>query len=90
MQKTLIAILLLICVSCASMSQSQWESLAEVAAVAIGMTVEILMERAGEPDARYSVRNSGEYREILIYDGFTFYAENGSVYDVLQNDIEVE
>lgn len=80
MSKILIFFVVLCFLSCAGMTNQQQAVLAELAGIAIGMAVEVLVDRAGVPDARYGIREGDG--EALLYPGWMFFAENGVITEV--------
>lgn len=70
------------------MTISQKEMVKEIAGMAIGMTVEMLMQRIGMPEKHSMPRDMDGAVETLTYQGRIFYAKNGVVYAVYADEGE--
>lgn len=72
------------------MTVAQKDMVKEIAGIAIGMTVDALIDQLGAPESRRLSRDMEISAESLVYPGRIFYAKNGVVYAVYAADGEGE
>jgi hypothetical protein len=82
--RKMIMILISLCMiisGCADMTAAQRNAVKEIAGIAIGMAVDVLIAKAGLPEKHYSPRDMDGI-ELIEYPDRIFYARDGIVYAV--------
>lgn len=80
-KKTILILSMLMLLSCAHIAQN--EQLKQISMDIIGYTIELILERYGAPDYRYSIRCvDSDCSEYLIYGRKKIEIKNGIAIDV--------